>query len=164
MKSFLLFAPRGATPGDSGALENAEVVRDSFTWLAFLAPTLWFLYFRLWLAALVAFLVAPVVLALAAYFPVGSGVVLMILLAVRLFIGLEAGALRARSLRGRGYRLADAVVARNGAEAENMMFRRWLSQPAEDSPPVIAAQSAAQPERRAVAGIVGLFPEPEGGR
>lgn len=163
MKSFLLFAPQGAMPGDAGALENAVVVRDAFSWLAFLAPTLWFLYFRLWLAALLALLITPVVLALAHYAPVGSGVVLMVLLAVRLFIGLEAGALRARSLRGRGYRLADAVVARNGAEAENLMFRRWLSQSADVSPTIVAAPPM-QPERRAMAGIVGLFPEPEGGR
>ncbi len=164
MKSFLLFAPQGARSGDPGALENVVVVRDSFSWLAFLAPTLRFLYFRMWLAALMVLFVTPVVLALAHYFPVGSGVVLLVLLAVRLFIGLEAGALYARSLRGRGYRLTDAVVARNAAEAENLMFRRWLSQSADVSQTAAAAPPAAQPERRAMVGIVGLFPEPEGGR
>lgn len=164
MNSFLLLAPQGATPGDAGALDNAIVVRDSFNWSAFLAPTLWFLFTRQWLAAVAAVAAFVGVLALARFLSLGPGVVLMILLAIRLLIGLEAGAWRAASLRQRGYRTVDVVVAGRRAEAENQLFRRWLEQTPGAGSAVALRDGGARPELTGAVRVVGLFPEPEGGR
>lgn len=164
MNSFLLLAPEGAAPGDAGALDNAIVVRDSFNWAAFLAPTFWFLFTRQWLAAVAAMAGFVGVLALARFLSLGPGVVLMILLAIRLLIGLEASVLRTGSLRQRGLRLVDVVVAGGRAEAENQLFRRWLEQASVVAPAVALRDSSARPELTGASRVVGLFPEPEGGR
>lgn len=162
MKSYLLFVPQQAAPGDEGALEQAIVVKDAFSWLAFLTPVLWFLYFRHWLAAFGALTVFFGALALAQFFPVQPGTVLPLLLVFRYFIGLEASAIRGWSLRRRGFSLADVMVARDQVEAETALFRRWLT--AEASREVVATTVAKAAPPAHTAGIVGLFPEPEGGR
>ena len=46
-----------AVPGDPGALDRAEIVRDGFSWGAFLVPGLWLLLHRCWVAGIAAFVV-----------------------------------------------------------------------------------------------------------
>ena len=57
MKTYTLHLPAGAQPGDSG-LDRAELVKDGFSWGAFVFTFLWFFVHRLWLAGLVV-LVGP---------------------------------------------------------------------------------------------------------
>ena len=50
MSTFTLHLPRDARPGDPFALDEAEVVKDAFSWGAFFFTFLWFFVHRLWLA------------------------------------------------------------------------------------------------------------------
>ena len=52
MKTYTLHPPREAFPYDADALERAELVKDGFSWGAFLFTFLWFFWHRLWLAGL----------------------------------------------------------------------------------------------------------------
>lgn len=162
MKSYLLYAPQNAAPGDQKALESVVVLKDAFAWLAFLAPVLWFLYFRNWLAAFGATIVLVGVLVLARILAMAPDDLLLVLLALRLFVGLEANAIRGWTLRRRGLRLVDAIVAGTQDEAECILIRRWLAN--EVGQDVVGHPAQIKPVRNTAVGVVGLFPEPEGGR
>lgn len=162
MKSYLLYAPRNAAARDDKAVQGLSVIRDAFSWTAFFVPVAWFLYFRCWLAAIADLIVMTGVLVLARFLPVEAGSVLLVLLVVRAFIALEANAVRGWTLRRKGFRLVDVVVAANLAEAERALLGRWLAN--EDMMDVAGHPVRNLPDRHAPIGVVGLFPEPEGGR
>lgn len=101
--------------GDTG-FEKAVVIRDGFSVVALIAPLLWFLWHRMWLEALVIFIVST-----------GLGVLSMIPgleaapavgILVSLFVGLEARNLRAGSFRRRGWKDWGVVAASSYKEAE----------------------------------------------
>src|SRR4028119_423239 len=52
MSTFTLHLPRDARPGDTAALDEAELVKDAFSWGAFFFTFFWFFAHRLWLAGL----------------------------------------------------------------------------------------------------------------
>src|SRR5215212_6470414 len=63
--TYTLHVPDGAEPGDPEALDKAEVVKDGFSWGAFLFTFLWFFVNRLWLTGigiLIAVVALPAVL------------------------------------------------------------------------------------------------------
>ena len=55
--SYTLHVAPHARPGDVEALDGANLVRDGFSWWAFVAPPVWFLAHRHWLVALAVTLV-----------------------------------------------------------------------------------------------------------
>src|SRR3954447_18119157 len=59
MKIYTLHLPQHARPGDPEILDAAELVKDGFSWGAFLFTFLWLLFHRLWLAG-IAVLVAMI--------------------------------------------------------------------------------------------------------
>ena len=138
-------APYGA-PGDPHALDRSDLVRDGFSWGAFLVPALWFIRHRHWLLALgAAALVAALAFALHA-------------------AGAGAGTILAAELH-RGRPVVDVVYAANEAEAETKSFARWLSDrdgPEPRRPP--AASRIAPPVRPGAEPVIGLFPDFEGRR
>lgn len=77
MRSYTLHLPADARPGESVELDRAVLVRDGFSWPAFAFTVLWFLFHRLWIAALVV-LVGLVALAAAGFvlgLPTGAGLI-----------------------------------------------------------------------------------------
>ncbi|HMO28341.1 DUF2628 domain-containing protein [Enterovirga sp.] len=172
----LHLAPR-AVPGDPQALDQASLVRDGFSWGAFLVPPLWFLAHRHWLLALGVFLLLAAFWAglRQAGMPGGASFLLNALL--WFLVGLEASSLRRWDYARRGRPAVDAVFAANEAEAEAKSFARWLSTkpeqpaaPASAAPPPVRAPAEAsrrtaapwrQPEGEQV---IGLFPDVEGRR
>lgn len=161
MRSYTLHLPHGARPGDVEALDRAVVVPDGFSWPAFAFTVVWFLFHRLWIAALVV-LVGLAAVALGGYalgLPRGVGTVIS-LLACGL-IGLEASSLRRWTLARRGRPLRDAVVARDSAEAEARLLARWID-PVHAAPPPRPPASVG-PARRPEP-VIGLFPSQEGAR
>src|SRR4051812_25971719 len=90
MKIYTLHLPRDARPGDPEILEQAELVKDGFSWGAFLFTFLWLLFHRLWLAGiavLVALIAFDVALALLQVQPFAATVAHLLLM---LLIGFEA--------------------------------------------------------------------------
>jgi len=53
MRSYTLHLPIDARPGESIGLDRAVLVPDGFAWPAFAFGVLWFLFHRLWIAALI---------------------------------------------------------------------------------------------------------------
>jgi hypothetical protein len=164
MRSYTLHLAPDARQGDAEVLDRAMIVPDGFSWPAFAFSVLWFLFHRLWIAALIV-LAGLVVLALGGYalgLPRTAGVAIALLASV--LIGLEASSLRRWTLARRGWPARDAVVARDRDEAEARLFARWAD-PAHVPPPPQPPRSSLPGgfARRADA-VIGLFPNQEGAR
>lgn len=137
-------------PADADA-ERTVLVRDAFTFLAFLVPAPWFLWHRMWIEALLAL---GLMLGLGALDTLGGTGGPAASLLVSLLIGLEAPSLRLWSLRRRGWREQGVVEAQGLADAETRLFLgREDEAPA---PPVPRYGQAAGPvlgllDRRSIA-------------
>src|SRR5215211_1319108 len=111
MKTFTLHLPADAQPGDPDALEQAQLVKDGFSWGAFFFTFLWFFYHRLWLAG-VSVLVALVAAGLLfAALDVGRLSALWSQILIQFLIGLEANSLRRWTLARRGQPARDVLTA-----------------------------------------------------
>ena len=159
LRTYTLHLPAIAARGDSRALDRAQIVPDGFSWNAVAFSVLWFLCYRLWLAATLtlALLVGLALLGhLLGLAPVAG---LAVGLLASLLIGLEASSLRRWTYTRRGLPARDAVIAGSTDEAEAKLIARWLD-------PAAAARlgSGLAVGRRAEAPVIGLFPASEGGR
>ncbi|KAB0268002.1 DUF2628 domain-containing protein [Microvirga brassicacearum] len=157
MASFTLHLPRDARPGDPGALERAEVVKDAFSWGAFFFTALWFFYHRCWIAGLLV-LIAVVTLnglmSVLDIYPLAAFVAQVLLCWL---IGLEANSLRRWTLTRRGLPAFDVVSAPDQDEAEAKSYARWLARTAplpRPAGPAVRPRPTGEP-------VLGLFPDPE---
>lgn len=157
--SYTLHVAPFAAPGDPEALDRADLVRDGFSWGAFLVPSLWFVRHRHWWLAL-ASVVAVVGLA-ALLFVLGAGLasILAAEIVLHLLLGFEGPSLRGWAYDLRHRPAVDVVVAANEAEAEAKSFARWLG-PADA--PARAAASLPPRHRGGSEPVFGLFPDHEG--
>ena len=184
MRVYTVHVPADAEPGDPAAFDKAILVRDGFTFFAFLFTALWFFAHRLWLAGLgvlvvvVAFgilvdqLALTPLAGLAAHLLIGS------------LIGLEASSLRRWTYARRGMPVVDIVTGMDYEEAESKAAARWLSRaqlglsasqlsgeasaariaasqamPMQVSPMNISASPAPAGSSGRDSGVIGLFPE-----
>jgi hypothetical protein len=109
---------------------DVVLVREGFSWGAFLFTVLWALWRRLWLAAfliLLGALVLDSVAALARLDPVGEAV---LSLAYALYIGFAGNDWRRRALARRGYDEQAAVGAADLGDAERRYFDQAAAAPA----------------------------------
>jgi hypothetical protein len=157
--TYTLHVAPHAAPGDSASLERAELVRDGFSWGAFLLPVIWYAWHRHWLAAVAAFLITLVVVAVLRAAGFGTGTILSVLVLLHLLNGLEGASVR-RWLYARAGRPAmDVVQADSAEEAELKSFGRWLAlaeRPRRD--PAFAPLAFRQDHQP----VIGLFPDAEG--
>jgi hypothetical protein len=124
-------------PAERGArAESLVFVKDGFTWAAAVFAPFWLLLNRLWWP-LIGYVVILASLNLAQ-----RGIGLdqrwagLVLTALHLLIGFEAGALRRAQLERRGWRMLGSVTGRNLGECERRFFDTWLpAQPPTTSPP-----------------------------
>lgn len=159
MRSYTLHLPPEARPGEVDGLDRAVLVPDGFSRPAFAFSVLWFLYHRLWIAALL--VLAGLVLLAFGGFAIGlarwAGTLMTLLASV--LIGLEASSLRRWTLARKGWAARDVIVARDAAEAEAKLLARWLDPSNAALPP--RAPFPGGPARRAEP-VIGLFPAREG--
>lgn len=157
LRTYTIHLPEGALRGDAGALDDATIVADGFSWPAFAFTVLWFLWHRLWLAALL------VVVLLAGLAGAGRFLGMSVVAAVAIsflacvLIGLEASSLRRWTYARAGRPARDAVVASSRDEAEAKAVTRWLD-------PTAQRSVAIAPVRRTEDSVIGLFPVSEGRR
>ncbi|TIV64822.1 MAG: DUF2628 domain-containing protein, partial [Mesorhizobium sp.] len=105
------------TPPAGNNAEDIRFVRDGFTWLGFLFSPLWLAWNRLWMAAVLTFIVMALLSATGEKLGLGwAGSMLSLL--VSLYIGFEGQNLRIASLRRRGWREWGVIEAGNLADAE----------------------------------------------
>lgn len=161
-RTYALHVSRDASPGEPEALDRAEIVRDGFSWGAFLFTAFWFFWHRLWLAGLavlIGFLAFGFLLR-GLGVPPWAGWLSGLLLS--LLTGLEAASLRGWTLSRRGRPAALVVSAQDADEAETKLFTGFLA----------AERGGIGPQREPLwtAGqrrpdpVIGLFPDAEGSR
>ena len=113
MAIYVVMEPQGRT----GAADATILVRDGFSWLAFLVAPLWLAWHRLWIEAGLAFVVMGLLSLLGQRLGLDwAGSVLMLL--VSLYIGLEGQGLRIAALRRRGWHEWGVVQAGNSDDAD----------------------------------------------
>ncbi|MGA0594458.1 DUF2628 domain-containing protein [Enterovirga sp. CN4-39] len=168
--SFTIHLPRDASPGDERALDRAEIVRDGFSWGAFFVPTLWFLWHRHWIVAVIVLLGTLGLSFGLAALRLPGGAIFLVEFLVHLLIGLEGASIRRLAYRLRKRPTTGLVIAADEAEAETKSFAQWLAAaghkslaPAETPAPVRVAP-AIRPAGAAPAPVLGLFPDFEGRR
>lgn len=143
-------------------LERSVFLREGFSWGAFFFGFLWLAFHALWLPAAV-WLLACFVLSWFAFLHLSLGSFLVIALALRLLLGLEAHGLLRRKFARRRYRLIDVVTATGREAAERIFFARIAQRDAlrpagQDMPPPPPSPSRGPDD------VLGIFPEPETGR
>jgi hypothetical protein len=156
MATYTLHVPEGSIPGEAGALERAELVRDGFSPGAFLFTFLWCAANRLWLASLGVLAAFVGLTSLLIALRVSPGAAFLAELLLALLVGLEASSLKRWTFARQGRPAVDVVEAEGAEEAELKTFRRWLAGRAE------ARRGPAAPmARRPPEPVIGLFPEAE---
>lgn len=155
MSVYTVQAPLG--PSGAIELEKAVFLREGFSFGAFCFGFFWLLAQRLWLVAL-AWLALAGLFGWLAFTHLSFGSTVLVGLAFRLLLGLEAHALLRDRLQRRGYQLVGVVAARNHERAERQFFFRAMGSQA-PAPPPAEASSAPMPAHHS--GVLGLFPEPE---
>lgn len=152
MASYVVMEPPAA--GEVGTAERAVLVRDGFSFLAFILPVVWLLWRRLWIEAILVLAASIALVALSRATGLGfvGGAVSLL---VSLYVGLEGQSLRIGALRRRGWREWGVVEGGTMAEAEI----RYLAGPA---PQGDAPQRAAPEAERRPAPTVQARPAPAG--
>jgi hypothetical protein len=129
-------------PGRAGTADVA-LVRDGFSWLAFLVPPVWLLWNRLWFEALLAFLALALVSILGqAGWPFAGS---LLTLAISLYCGLEGQNLRIAALRRRGWREWGAIEAKDLADAETRYAVEADEPAAVETPRMVPGPAPARP-------------------
>ncbi len=105
------------TPGHTPR-ERFVLLREGFCWPAFWAGPLWLVAHRLWPELGLYLLAGAIPVAASAGVFVAPGALALFFFGLQLVLALEAGALRVRALRGRGFGPPVIVAARSRGEAE----------------------------------------------
>jgi hypothetical protein len=164
MPAYAVLEPPRRNRSATDHTDRFVFVREKFSIWAFLFGALWMIWRRLWLVLLV-YLVAMGVVGyglerLEIAWPARAAIYVLI----QFLIGLEAVSLRRWTLVRRGWRDRGIVIGDDIESAERRFFDARPSRPASDplmpaSTPMLAPDLG--PHRP---DIIGLFPEPGGGR
>ncbi len=165
MVTYTLHVPEGTRPGDPDGLERAALVKDGFSWGAFIFTFLWFFVNRLWIAGLGVLVVLIAFAALLNVLDVHPLAATFAQLLLGILIGLEANSLKRWTYARRGRPPVAVVAATDREEAEEKAFSQWLA--GHEAPrlaPSAPARPPAGPAYRGSEPIIGLFPDEERGR
>jgi len=146
---------------DSGEADPTrfELVRDGFSFWAFLLAPVWMLLRRLWLVLLgYLIVVAALQLALSAMSASHTTMTLVGLL-LSILVGLEAATLRRWTLARRGWKNLGVVVADDVDSAERRFFDAWAAGSRLSPVPQAAPASVALVTSAAPGDVIGLFPQ-----
>jgi hypothetical protein len=160
--TYTLHVAPHADPGDPAALDRSLLVRDGFSWGAFLVPSLWYLWHRHWLAALVAFVVVMALGWGLRLIGLGLGPVLLVQFLLHFLHGFEGPSIRRWLYSRAGRPPVDVIQAGSVEEAELKGFGRWLA--VAEARARLLAEPAFTPSsyRRDDHAVIGLFPDAEG--
>ena len=159
MKTYLVFEPTGGSRNAETA-DQVIFLREKFSWMALLFAPLWLLWHRLWLS-FVGWLVAVTLIAGIAYLLDLDPMVTAITLELpSLVVAFEGTELRRRKLLWDGYRDAGVAVGDDLEDAERRFFENWAAQREVRPENALTMPVLATPGRS----VIGLFPEPGGGR
>ncbi|MEX0840037.1 MAG: DUF2628 domain-containing protein [Parvibaculum sp.] len=145
------------------------LVKEGFSFPAFLFSWIWLLWHRLWIAFALWIALIIVVSAIAQNL-IGAEGAAICSLALQFLLGFEAGDIRRWTLERNGYRMAGLAGGGNLEEAERAFFAKWdrplKLEPTEPPKPIWprrAAQASDSAKRDANADeVLGLFPKAGG--
>jgi len=163
MAVYTVFEPPARTGNAAERAERIVFIRDGFSWSAFLFGPVWLLWRRLWLVlVLYAALTTLVYVGLryAGVGAVGQGLVGFL---IALLVGVEAATLRRFTLARKGWRELGIVIGDDLESAERRFFDAWVAGQAERTLQASAPATVLRPPAHR-ADVIGLFPEPGGGR
>ncbi len=174
MPTFTVHQPPPKRGETVSAPERVVFVRDGFYFWAFLLTPFWLLLHRLWLAFVVYVIVATLLGIGLTAIGAPAEVRGLAALVISLLVGFEAAAIWRRKLAWRRWKTLGFVVGEDLESAEQRFFAEWSARgraaPAQPMPPPAAAApepAYAAPARQAPpppSDVIGLFPEPGGGR
>jgi hypothetical protein len=159
MTVYTVQAPIGAL--GEPEIERAVFLREGFSWGAFVFGFFWLAWHRLWAIAAV-WLLAGALLAWLALGHLSFGSIVLIALALRALLGLEANALLRHRFASSRYRLVGVVTAATLESAERTFYSRAMQPQTEAGPAPKIVQPPPIPHQRTE--VLGVFPEPETGR
>jgi hypothetical protein len=169
MPTFTVHQPPPRRGEAASAPERFVFVRDGFHFWAFVLAPFWLLRYRLWLAFVI-YLVASILLGIG-FLLIGASSTVQFFagLLIALLIGFEAATLRRWKLTRRGWKMRGFVVGEDAEMAERRFFAEWSKRASEapPAPPAAPEPRYAVPLRRGTpspSDVIGLFPEPGGGR
>jgi hypothetical protein len=109
---------------DQASLERATIIKDGFSWPAFIFAQLWLLYHRLWLVLLI-WVLAEAAFAFVVLPHVTAGTFVAVDVLAHLFIGLEGNRLRQAKAARRAV-MVGVAAGRDRDAAEARFFDRLL--------------------------------------
>lgn len=134
----------GDAPNRDAAFERAVLVRDGWSWGAFLFGPFWLMAHRHWLTGFFALIGLVLIAATIVALPVPAGAMAALWLLVAWLFGLEGSSLRRFALRRGGYDEAGVVVGTAGEALEQRAF---------------ASLGTDVPARTGSPAVLGLFPQ-----
>jgi hypothetical protein len=160
VKIYYVLEPHGGADSAESA-EAVRFIRDKFHWTALIFTPLWLIWHGLWLV-LCGWLAATVAIAGVTYaLGLSLSAIAITLLLPSLVVAFEGAELRRRKLMRAGFRDAGVALGEDLEDAERRFFAGW--KPAANAPePAKTSPHVMQPA--APRGVIGLFPEPGGGR
>lgn len=122
MKTYTVHYPPESGVSMTGLARDAILVKDGFSWPAFLVPFIWLLYNRMWIV-LVIYVAAEIALAaIAAGLHLPDGLTMVMSLALSAIIGFQGNDFHRWSLERRRYKQQSIVAGANLSEAEHRFF------------------------------------------
>lgn len=157
MAVYTAHAPAGTTAQTLSDGDAVIFVKDGFAWLALIAPMIWLLWHRCWLAFLAVMAMAVGIAVATEMLPQYGDAIGIIGVLLSLFVALEANGWRRWSLGRKGYDMLGVASGANRADCERRFFDKWVAQSARTT--MVRPASAGQAMAAGAQGIVGLFPE-----
>ncbi len=165
MPAFAVLEPPGDGKTPLSRADRFIFLREKFSASAFLFGPLWMVWQRLWLE-LVAYLAMLAAVGSALYaLSVGWSAIILIFGLIQLLLGLEATNLVRWKRERYGWRDGGIVIADDLDLAERRYFGDRFARRAAKPPAASAATLPPPPPGASTGpGVIGLFPEPGGGR
>lgn len=167
MPSYTIFEKADVAPDE--AIESLELVKNQFSWFAFLLPIVWILVKRLWWVLLAYLILMAGFSLLELYLPWWSSLLASGMIAF--LIALEAPSLQSWSLRQKGYREIATIYAEDKEHCEARYIRERVRRLEDenaihlhDHKAPSLSQSANQKLSSAsptTPSVIGLFPNSE---
>jgi Protein of unknown function (DUF2628) len=112
-----------ANPGEP---ESAIAVKDGFSWFAFFLAPLWALYHRMWVAAILLFLINAAFMGLADAKIANPEIWSVMHMIVMLICGFEGNGWLEKNLVKRGFELKDIIMSPDAFRAKYKFLRREM--------------------------------------
>ena len=166
MTVYSVYEP-SALPADiAERADRLAFVKEGFSWIAFLVPALWLIFYRMWIELIVFVLGFAAIQWAFGTSEQGQRLFGWVSFALCVLFAFEANDLRSAALERRGYRLVGVASGSGRSQAELSFFRSWLLEQARPARTTERAAQrregqAAQPSPRSESEeVIGLFPAP----